>query len=281
MSKEMKTIDTRSLFMDITDSLISLLKTLSPEDWNAKTCYPNWNVKNIAAHLVQSGIGRLSKQRDSFPTGEKPKTLEFNSLVNFIAQSNDNWSRMFEGISPQVILDILTVTEKQLADYILSLELMDEAFYSVAWAGEIKSVNCFDIAREYTERWHHQQQIREAVSATSITLPQYLSPVINTLILAIPYWYETIKARTGTRICIEITGDSGGKWVLEKSNDRWNLSVLVAETFDEKISLSEDTAWRFFMRSITKEEGAELIDFSSESELCKNFLDVKAILMRD
>jgi hypothetical protein len=34
----------------------------------------------------------------------------------------------------------------------------------VAWAGEAESKNWFHVARDYSEKWHHQQQIREAVS---------------------------------------------------------------------------------------------------------------------
>ena len=104
--KPLGIIDTRSIFWEITDSLISLLKTLTPEDWNVKTCYPNWKVKNIVVHLFQTGIGRLSKQRDFYPTAEKPKALDFSTLVNLIAQSNEGWSEIFDNkISPKLILD--------------------------------------------------------------------------------------------------------------------------------------------------------------------------------
>jgi hypothetical protein len=35
----------------------------------------------------------------------------------------------------------------------------------VAWAGEAESTNLFDTAREYTERWHHDMQIRSPLGA--------------------------------------------------------------------------------------------------------------------
>lgn len=275
-------IDTRSLFSDLTDSLISLLKNLSPEGWNAKTCYPSWKVKDIVVHLFQTGIGRLSKQRDNFPNAEKPEPMDFSTLVDLIAQSNKDWSDNFgNNISSQLILDLIKVTEKQLSDFILTQNLMDNAYYSVVWAGETKSGNWFDLAREYTERWIHQQQIREAVGAPSITSKKYLSPVINTLVRAIPYWYETVDANEGARILIEINGNSGGNWILEKSKDHWVLSAVLTDTYDEKIRLTEDTAWRLLMRSISKEDGKDLVEFSSGNELCMKFLDVKAILMAD
>ena len=36
-------------------------------------------------------------------------------------------------------------------------------FPSPEAAGEAVSANWFDVAREFTERWHHQQQIRLAI----------------------------------------------------------------------------------------------------------------------
>jgi hypothetical protein len=41
--------------------------------------------------------------------------------------------------------------------------------FSVARAGEEASLNWFNIAREYSERSLHQQQIREAVGAPGLT----------------------------------------------------------------------------------------------------------------
>ena len=62
-------------------------------------------------------------------------------------------------------LDLLAVTGPQDAAYHGSLDPHAPALFNVAWAGEQTSPNWFDIGREYTERWHHQQQIREAVGA--------------------------------------------------------------------------------------------------------------------
>ena len=37
--------------------------------------------------------------------------------------------------------------------------------FGVAWAGEERSPAWFDVARELTERWHHQAHIRLATGA--------------------------------------------------------------------------------------------------------------------
>jgi hypothetical protein len=48
----------------------------------------------------------------------------------------------------------------------------DAAGLAAAWAGETDSRNWFDVAREYTEKWHHQQQLRDATTARRATTPR-------------------------------------------------------------------------------------------------------------
>lgn len=64
------------------------------------------------------------------------------------------------------------------------------ALFSVGWAGETESENWFDIAREYTEKWHHQQQIREATRRPLFVEEKLLSPLIGTLIRGVLPVYD-------------------------------------------------------------------------------------------
>ena len=283
MSKrELGKIDTRREFGLISRKLLDLLPQLGPDEWQARTCYPNWRVKHIAVHLLQTALSRLSLQRDAYTPEDAPReAVSFDFLSDMIARANDGWAELFESISPQLIVDLLSLADRQLTDYIVNLELKDEALFSVAWAGETISSNWFDIAREYTERWHHQQQIREAVGAEGIATKELCAPVIDTLIRAVPYWYEHIQAPEGTAIVIEISGESGGEWLLAKESNAWHLYRAENETGDAHILLSDDIAWRFLTRTISAEDAGSRIRFSGKSNLCKNFLNVKAIMMKN
>ncbi|MFW6207660.1 MAG: hypothetical protein ACOC7X_03075 [Spirochaetota bacterium] len=190
-------------------------------------------------------------------------------------------SRKLLELLPQLIVDLLSLADRQLTDYIVNLDLTDEALFSVAWAGEARSSNWFDIAREYTERWHHQQQIREAVGAAGIASKALCAPVIDTLIRAVPYWYGNLHAPEGTGILIEISGESGGSWILKKESNSWHLYRAENETGDAHILMSDDTAWRFLTRTISAEDAQSRIRFSGKSNICKNFLNVKAIMMKN
>lgn len=275
-------IDTRTEFRQVSLRLLELLPQLGPSEWRAHTCYPNWTVKHIAVHLLQTALGRLSLQRDAYPTGKMPQGyVSFDFLADMIARANEEWSELFETISPQLVADLLSLADRQLTDYIESLNPMDAAIFPVAWAGESRSLNWFDIAREYTERWHHQQQIRESVDAPSIATKELCAPVIGTLIRAVPYWYADVQAPDGTSILIAIHGESGGEWLLEKEHSEWTLYHSKNETGEAQISMSQDTAWKFLTRTITAEDAQKRISFSDASDLCKNFLNVSAIMMKN
>ncbi len=275
-------IDTRKLFRKNTDELINLLKLLNREQWLKPTCYPEWTVKDIAAHLLQSGMHRLSKQRDGFPTDKSLPPLSFNEIMDIISNSNDSWQEMFASISPELIINLLTHSEYDLCTFFENLSLSGQAPFSVAWAGETVSENWFDMAREFTERWHHHQQIREAVGAPPRAQAEYLNPVLKTLMRAVPYWYSELTFDDGTQIHIEISGEAGGIWILLRNNNLWELKTGFSETpATAEIKLSEDTAWRFLTRTINSSQAADLIQFSGNLQLARNFLRVKAIMMND
>ncbi len=280
--QQLRIIDTRTEFRQVSRRLLELLPQLGPSEWRARTCYPNWTVKHIAVHLLQTALGRLSLQRDGYPTGNMPQeSVSFDFLTDMIARANNGWSELFETVSPQLVVELLSLADRQLTDYIVSLDPMKEAIFPVAWAGEQSSRNWFDIAREYTERWHHQQQIREAVGAPSIAGRELCAPVIDTLMRAVPYWYKGVQAPEGTGILIEVHGESGGQWMLEKEHHVWKLYYSENETGDAHITMSQETAWKFLTRTITAEDAQKLISFADESDLCKNFLNVRAIMMRN
>lgn len=279
---EVAVIDTRRLFRKNTEEMLRLLSSLNRDQWLSSTCYPHWTVKDIAAHLLQTGLKRLSRQRDGFLSREPLPPLTFNELLDIINSSNDSWHEMFASVSPELIVSLLTHTEYDLCTYFEQLPLSGDAPFSVAWAGETVSQNWFDMAREWTERWHHHQQIREEVGASPLTQRDYLYPVVDTLIRAVPWWYSSLVADEGTQIHIHITGEAGGSWTLLREKDNWELkSGFSGNTAAAQISLSDDTAWRFLTRTISSGQAADLMEFSGNLQLAKHFLYAKAIMMTD
>ena len=97
---------------------------------------------------------------------------------------------------------------------------------------------------------------------------------------SVPFWYNDIQADEGTVVGIHISGDSGGEWSLRRQMSRWTIEESPCEGRGI-IGLTEDTAWRFFTRSLPVESFKDKIQFSEESELLKRFLKVRAIMIND
>ncbi len=284
MLQPIRSIDTRRLFLPLARKLIALLRSLTPEQWLAPTCYPRWKVKDIASHLLQTGVSRLSGQRDGFKPGKAggPVAPDFASIAGLIADNNAAWEKASASWSPRLIIELLSVTEPALARFFRTLDPHAPAFYSVAWAGETESENWFDVGREYTERWHHQEQIREAVRARRLDGPRRLAPVIDLLLRAAPFWYAGADAAPGVEVALRVTGNSGGDWTLRRETDGWRLYRGAASGPPAAaVTLSADTAWRLLTRSLPRDRAEPLIRFQGDPGLARRFLDVKAIMLED
>ena len=56
----------------------------------------------------------------------------------------------------------------------------------------------FDNARELTERWHHQEQIRLATNRPGIMTPLLYHPVLDTFLRGLPHAYREVTAAANT-----------------------------------------------------------------------------------
>jgi len=150
--------------------------------------------------------------------------------------------------------------------------------FPVGWTGQESSPNWFDCAREYTERWHHQQQIRDAVSAEPLTDKQWLAPILQTFVHALPIAYQGIQSPPGTTICFEFTGEAGSEWTLERAPDKWILYQGRSETADSVLKTDGDTAWRIFTKGISHHEAAARTQVAGRKEFLHPFLRALAVM---
>jgi hypothetical protein len=150
--------------------------------------------------------------------------------------------------------------------------------FGVAWAGEEASENWFDVAREYTEKWHHQQQIRDAVGAQPLLERKWLFPVLDTFLRGLPHTYRNTIADEGTRIVVTITGDAGGDWTLQRDGVAWRLYAGIGDNAACEIRLDQDTAWRLLTKGLTRETAAARVDISGRQEFGEPLLGMLAVM---
>jgi uncharacterized protein (TIGR03083 family) len=231
------------LLAPLNDELIALLRGVKKEEWLAPTAAGAWTVKDIAAHLLDTALRRLSLQRDGLPPAA---SFDPNAM-------NRTWVEAAQRISPGVLVEMLQKYGREQAEYLASLDPFAPAAWGVQWAGEESSPVWFDVARELTERWHHQQQIRDALHRDPLYDARYFAPVIDTFVRGVPHAYRDVDAPAGTSIALHVTDEGEGSWTLVRE-DGWRLYAGDAEAPATTISIRSDSAWRLFTKSCARTE---------------------------
>jgi uncharacterized protein (TIGR03083 family) len=272
-----KMIETLPLFPILDRHLIELLTSLTDEEWHKPTRARSWRVKDIATHLLDGNLRTLSMSRDQY-FGENPGTLEtYADLVQYLNRLNADWVSASKRLSPKVLMSLLETSGREYYDHIKTLDMLAPAIFSVDWAGEKKSLNWFHIAREYTEKWHHQQQIREAVNKPGIMSRELYFPVLQTFMYALPHTFRNTPGPNGTAIKITVQGDAGGDWFLERNDTKWQLRQMT-ETFETHVVMHQDTAWKLLTKGLSKAEAEVLVQFSGNQIFAQPVFSMTAVM---
>lgn len=272
-------IDASPLFAPLGAELLALLRALRPEQWTLPTICPGWEVRDIAAHLLDSGLRRVAIDRDGHlsPPPEEP-IRSYADLVAFLNRLNAEWVRAMRRLSTASLVEHLELLEARLPGVFAALDPHAKAHFSVAWAGEEESRVWFDVARELTERWHHQQQIRLAVGAPPLRDPRWSQPVLETFLRALPHRYRAVEAANGTRAEIRITGAEVYVYTLQRDADAWSLWQGEGKQPAATAILDEETAWRVMTRGMGGEEAMRRARLEGERSLLEPFFHTLAVM---
>jgi len=273
----LKPILTAQLFPKLDGMLIELLRSLAPEDWDKQTVSPEWKVKDVAAHLLDTPLRGVSIGRSGY-LSESPKIGSAAELAAFINRLNQEGVTVYRRLSPAVLIALMEVATQLLAELHASRDPYAMAPYGVSWAGEEKSANWFDTAREFTERWHHQQQIRLAVNKPGIMTRELYNPVLDCFLRALPFRYRSVSAKPGTYARFIVSGECGGSWYLHRSEETWHL---LEEPLGEKVSettIPQEIAWRIFTKGIEQESALSQIKVTGDTKLGQHVLGLISIV---
>jgi len=263
------------LFPDILTELVRLLSSLSSEEWQTPTVCAGWSVKDVALHLLGGEIGNLARRRDGH--AQSASINNWEELVAFINDWNQSWVKTAQRISPRLLIDLLEFTGAQLCDYFRSLDPYALGG-SVSWAGPERAPVWLDLAREYTERWHHQQHIRDAVSKPGLKEPRYMAPVLSAFVWALPHTFRSIPAEEDTAVTLTIAGASGGQWSVLRVGQEWKLYQGAPDRPDAQVVLDQDIAWRLFTHGLAQQMAREQISFGGDLALGSQVLEMVSII---
>jgi uncharacterized protein (TIGR03083 family) len=293
------------LLRRVDEKLIELLRSLPASEWEAQTVAPRWKVRDVAAHLLDTVLRKLSLVRDAWQVEavEIRSPADVAALVNRL---NEEGVTVYRRLSPPVLIEMMKLACEQSADFHESLDPFAPAAFGVSWAGEETSLNWFDTARELTERWHHQQQIRlatnrpgnamdrsgnvtdlagnateaagNATEAAGIMTPELYHPVLDCFLRGLPHLYRETNAPPGTVLLVEIAGDSGGQWFLSRESDRWKLVKELVAAPSARVTIPQEIAWRVFTKGIDRDSARAQIEIEGDPHLATHILELTAIV---
>ena len=265
-------------FAELGAALVDLLRSLRQEQWSLPTVCPAWSVRDVASHLLDTACRRLAAGRDGSRLPPPEKSLaEYRELLAFLNDLNAQWVEAARRLSPRLLTDFLALVEPQLAEHLLSLDPWSPGV-PVAWAGESESQSWFDVARELTERWHHQQQIRLAAGAPPLDDPRLSAPVFETFLRALPHRYRDVEAAAGTSLAVRIEGRVPYAYTLRRDAAGWTLLAGEAAEAAARIVLPEEPAWLLLTKGMTGEAARGRATVEGEARLAAPFFGVVAVM---
>ena len=268
---------------------MSVLRELSEEEWGRPTAAGKWNVKDVALHILGGDVGNLSRRRDGFSLAADLSSYE--KLVAFINEINASWVLAGQRISPPLLIDLLEHVGRQADEYFAGLDPF-AAGGAVEWMGEGPMPVWFDVAREYTERWHHQQQIRDATGRPGLYERRLFEPVMDTFVRALPQTFRNVRAGDGAAVRLAVTGALEKEWSLVRSGGRWQFfegaatqkkdsRQRAASTHKEvnaEVVIEAKKAWKIFTRGIRGAEARACAEIRGDQGLGEKVLETVAVI---
>ncbi|HZA79800.1 MAG TPA: maleylpyruvate isomerase family mycothiol-dependent enzyme [Acidimicrobiales bacterium] len=207
-------VDTRSLMRTVRARLHELVDALADDNWHRPTVCPGWSVADIVAHVIGDDLGRLSRTHDGVVIEPEPG----EALPGFLDRINEEWIVAFRRLSPAVLVSLLGAGGAEVLALWDELAL-DAPTSGVSWAGLEESPAWMDLARDTTEYWIHEQQIREAVDRPHHD-PDEVIAVVGILSRGLPHALRDVEAEDGARVVVR-ADDLGVGWAVERRDGQW------------------------------------------------------------
>ncbi len=265
------------LLSKVEGALLELLDDVPLDEWDRPTIVTGWRVRHVAAHLLDTALRKLAVVRDGF-AAELPHSGAAEDVRAFVDRANAAGVAAFGRLSPTLLRMLMAEASGAFCAFHQRLDPFAPAAFAVSWAGEVESPNWFDTARELTERWHHQQQIRLALDRPGIMTRELYHPVLDCFMRALPHAYRDVAAPVGARLVVCIDGACGGRWDLVRGESRWRLTLDRSTPPAAVVSVAEALAWRLFTKGLPRADAEAAIQLEGDRRVGLALLDVVAIV---
>ena len=267
-------IDARELLEQDRIELLRLLGELTPQDWERPTAAAPWVVRDLVAHLLGDDLARLARSRDGHRVGTPAPHEEFAA---FIHRLNDEWVRAAARLSPQLLIDMLQATSPQVVAFWGQADL-DATGEPVSWVSPDPAPVWLDCARDFTEYWVHQQQIREATGRTVATDRLALHTVLDTFLRAMPRTLARQDRPPGAQLIVTVAGPAGGRWNWLREGERWCPSDASGGRTTTIAVDHADVLWRLCVRMIEPQEAQQRVRITGDHAVAAAALQIVSII---
>src|SRR5258708_20653847 len=123
------------LLRGVDEKLVDLLGSLAPGEWDLQTIARLWKVRDVAAHLLDTVLRKLSVVRDSCYV-EAVTIRSPQDVVALVNRLNAEGVTVYRRLSPPVLINLMRTACEQSARFHESLDPFASATFNVSWAGE-------------------------------------------------------------------------------------------------------------------------------------------------
>ena len=251
--------------------LLELLASLGPEEWDLQTVAPRWKVRDVAAHLLDTVLRKLSLVRDGWVV-EVPA----DDLSGFIRRLNHEGVAVYRRLSPAVLISLmrwraarapLSRVARPLRAGRVRRELggrraFPELVRHGARIDRTLAPSAADPARRRTPGPHDSG----VVSPRARLLPARLAPRLSSHRRPARHQGPGGDLRRMRRRLANQTEET--RWAATGPADGW----------DSRIVIPQDIAWRVFTKGIAREEAERQVAHGRRPDLGLRVLDLTAIV---
>jgi uncharacterized protein (TIGR03083 family) len=267
------------LLAPLYSELIGLLRGLEPADWERPTVAGTWRVRDVAAHLLDGALRKLSVYRDGHLLAPDRQIRSYGDLVGLINDLNAGGVAYGQRLSPRLLTDLLEMAGRWMAELAEGLDPHAPAIFSVAWAGESQSENWMDTGREYTEVWHHQMQIRDAVGAPGLLDGRWLLPLLDFSVRALPHAYAEMEASDGASLALIVPGEDRWAWTLVREGGQWELYCGESGEATTTVTVEPAAAWRLLYNALPPERARDEIKVQGNEALVEPLIRTRSVMV--
>src|SRR5258706_9549851 len=118
------------LLRAVDEKLVDLLGSLAPREWDLQTIAQLWKVRDVAAHLLDTVLRKLSMVRDSCYV-EAVTIRSPQDVVALVNRLNAEGVTVYRRLSPPVLINLMRTACEQSARFHESLDPFAPATFNV------------------------------------------------------------------------------------------------------------------------------------------------------